>query len=141
MDYIKKLKLAKEALESGSYDRETIEYIFPELKENKDEKIRRALLEMIHDTTEDELWVDYNIKKEEALTWLEKQNEHNTTWSPTVEQIETLTHFVRSIGESGYASPYSNDTKILYSLLKDLEGLYNQDEKNTIKITNHGTKR
>lgn len=32
MDYEEKLRLAKEALESGSYDTETIEYIFPELK-------------------------------------------------------------------------------------------------------------
>ena len=36
--YEKKLRLAKEAFESGSYDKETIEYIFPELKENGDEK-------------------------------------------------------------------------------------------------------
>lgn len=28
----KRLKLAQEAYESGSYDRETIEYIFPELR-------------------------------------------------------------------------------------------------------------
>lgn len=32
MDYENKLLLAKEALDSGSYDKETIEYIFPELK-------------------------------------------------------------------------------------------------------------
>jgi hypothetical protein len=29
---------------------------------------------MVHDTTCDELWVDYNVHKEEALDWLEKQN-------------------------------------------------------------------
>lgn len=45
MEYEKKLKLAKEALDSGSYDRETIEYIFPELKESKDERIRKTLID------------------------------------------------------------------------------------------------
>lgn len=32
-----RLRLAEEALHSGSYDKETIEYIFPELKESEDE--------------------------------------------------------------------------------------------------------
>lgn len=72
MDYVKKLKLAKEALESGSYDKETIEYIFPELKRNKDEIIRKALLEMVYDTESDELWVNYNVCKEEMIAWLKK---------------------------------------------------------------------
>ena len=51
----------------------TVERVFPELAESEDEKIRKALLEMVHDTTGDELLVDYNIHKEEALAWLEKQ--------------------------------------------------------------------
>ena len=43
MNYEDKLRLAKEALASGSYDKETIEYIFPELKESEDERIRKAI--------------------------------------------------------------------------------------------------
>ena len=43
--------------------------------ESEDERIRKALIEMVHDTTGDELWVDYNVHKEEALDWLEKQGE------------------------------------------------------------------
>ena len=45
------------------------------------------------------------------------------TWKPSDEQIEALEHFVRSIGESGYASPYDNKTKLLYSLLEQLKKL------------------
>jgi hypothetical protein len=52
-----------------------IKETFPELKEPEDEKVRKALIEMVHDTTGDELWVDYNVHKEEALAWLEKQAE------------------------------------------------------------------
>lgn len=44
-------------------------------------------------------------------------------WKPSDEQIEALEHFVRSIGESGYASPYDNNTKLLYLLLEQLKKL------------------
>lgn len=44
-------------------------------------------------------------------------------WKPSKEQIEALEHFVRSIGESGYASSYDNTTKLLYSLLAGLKKL------------------
>ena len=50
-----------------------MEQIFPELEESEDERIRKALVEMVHDTTGDSLWVDYNVHKEDALAWLEKQ--------------------------------------------------------------------
>jgi hypothetical protein len=46
-----------------------------------------------------------------------------TNWTPTKEQLDAFKHFVRSIGESGYASQYDNNTKQLYSLLNDLENL------------------
>jgi hypothetical protein len=76
MDYKEKLRLAKEALDSGSYDRETIEYIFPELAECEDERIRKA----IHIYLD---WLDgrkdcapkgkYSIK--DMIDYIEKQNE------------------------------------------------------------------
>lgn len=37
------------------------------------------------------------------------------------ESIEALEHFVRGIGESGYASPYDNRTKLVYTLLEQLK--------------------
>ena len=44
-------------------------------------------------------------------------------WKPSNEQIKAFEHFVRSIGESGYVSPYENNTKLLYSLLEQLKKL------------------
>lgn len=44
-------------------------------------------------------------------------------WKPSDEQIEALEHFVRSICESGFASYYDNNTKLLYSLLEQLKKL------------------
>lgn len=52
-----------------------VEYIFPELKESEDEKIRKAVIEMIHDTPNIECEENYNVRKEDALAWLEKQGE------------------------------------------------------------------
>lgn len=59
---------------------------------------------------------------------LEKQS-NNQNWKPSKEQINALEHFVRSIGESGYASPYDANTKILKSLIDDLYKLEKQREK------------
>ena len=44
-------------------------------------------------------------------------------WKPSEDQVEALEYFVRSIGESGYASPYDNNTKLLYSLLEQIKKL------------------
>jgi len=60
--------------------------VFPELKESEDERIRKALLEMVHDTTGDSLWVDYNVHKEDAIAWLEKQGKNNMGISEATKQ-------------------------------------------------------
>lgn len=44
-------------------------------------------------------------------------------WKPSEEQMNALEHFVRSIGESGYASPYDANLKLVHSLLNDLKKL------------------
>lgn len=45
----------------------------PGLKESEDERVRKALIEMIHDTTGDECEDCYHVSKESVLAWLEKQ--------------------------------------------------------------------
>lgn len=92
---------------------EDLENAFPELRERDDEKIRKALIEMVHDR--DDLWIDYDIHKEEALAWLEKQgeqklapktsfkkgdwvvvsNNHRGTYQ--IEKIENLQYTLRHI--------------------------------------------
>ena len=80
MDYEKKYKVtlerAREALNDGTISSNTIAYlqnIFPELKESKDEKIRKALIRF-HKSTID---ID-GIKGDDILTWLEKQGEQKS---------------------------------------------------------------
>lgn len=75
MNYEDKLRLAKEALASNSYDKETIEYIFPELQESDDERIKKAIVKIISDIDGGFSFEKYSIIKKEALAWLEKQGE------------------------------------------------------------------
>ncbi len=62
MNYKKRLELAKEALESGSYDKETIEYIFPELKKNRTIIISELTMGEIEDMLKDLGLIDENGK-------------------------------------------------------------------------------
>ena len=50
--------------------------MFPELKKSEDEIIGKALLEMVNDTKGDDLWINYNVHKEDAAAWLEKQTDN-----------------------------------------------------------------
>ena len=77
MDYQEKLRLAKEALDSGSYDKETIEYIFPELKESEDEKIRKVQLNYWRSVGGKE-W--YGVSVQETIAWLENQGHDGKKW-------------------------------------------------------------
>ena len=119
MDYEKKYNEALERAKSFELPeyKNIMESVFPELKESEDEKIRKELIAFIK--KRDRSGCDYDYDK--WIAWLEKQgNSNNKNWKPSKEQINALEHFVRSIAESGYASPYDNNTKLLKSLINDL---------------------
>lgn len=97
-----------------------LDYIFPELKKSEGEESKKWILEYLHDglRKSDEQSKDHFRT---AIAWLEKEgNSNNQNWKPSKEQINALEHFVRSIAESGYASPYDDNTKLLKSLINDL---------------------
>jgi hypothetical protein len=92
MDYEKKYKEALERAKDlisrckSNRDRRTmiyrvedIEHIFPELKESKDEKVRKALIALLKFGLEDDSAIapGFNETKEQALAWLEKQGKSN----------------------------------------------------------------
>ena len=90
MDYEKKyketLERAKELLKTSvAYDRFTIERIFPELKENEDERIRKGITSILEHYKENgECVCPYPfISIDEAIAWLEKQGEKK----PIIEMI------------------------------------------------------
>ena len=105
----------------------TIYTIFPEL-ESKDERTRREISAFLEELSKLGKNTNFNKYKTsdcaEWIAWLKKQNKNkNINYKPTDEQINTLEHFIRSLGESGHLSPYDKNTKIIYSLLKDLKNL------------------
>lgn len=87
MDYKEKLKLAKEALESGSYDKNTIEYIFPELKEVEDEKMWKLIKRYAQYNISDMALEADHITREQLVSWLEKQGEQKP-----VDKVEPKFH-------------------------------------------------
>lgn len=97
--------------------------VFPELAESEDERIRKALVEMVHDTTGDSLWIDYNVHKEDAIAWLEKQGKQKPTWS---EEDETMLCYIEGHleylkNDKGYSS--SEDQIMLKRQLEWLKSL------------------
>ena len=62
----------KRLLGTGSNcSREELEYVFPELKESEDERIRKHLLEYFNSFTSDTFHNGMSVK--DILAWLEKQ--------------------------------------------------------------------
>lgn len=76
IDYKEKYEQALEKvrvmLGTGDYTRESLEYVFPELKEGEDERIRENIIATIH------LYYGEPLEDEakEMIAWLEKQGEH-----------------------------------------------------------------
>lgn len=80
-DYQEKLRLEKEALDSDSYDKETIGYIFSELKGSEDKRIRKGLIDFLKTVAslKDGKTISNEDFDSEALlewaNWLERQGE------------------------------------------------------------------
>ena len=73
--------------DKDSLQRKTVEYIFPELKEseNIDERVRKALIKLVTNHASMDLFIEYDIHLDEALSWLEKQQK--TAWSKEDETM------------------------------------------------------
>ena len=73
--YLEALERARQFSEHPLQDDSSsiVEYIFPELKESEDEKIRETLIRFHRSTTN----ID-GINGEKIVAWLEKQGEHHT---------------------------------------------------------------
>lgn len=151
MDYKEKYEHGLECIReilSGAGDsirtstlRKRLQPFFPELKESEDERIREQLCDFLRDNMlyQDAQyfisWLEKQSKKQSADELMNvrrelyqsgyndgyKHGKYNIAISLGKESIEALEHFVRSIEESGYASPYDNRTKSVYTLLEQLK--------------------
>ena len=81
-DALERAKLSRLQLLNIGEEATEIEYIFPELKESEDERIRKELLESFkyqqRESRTDKEWLN-GIKLSEVVTWLEKQGNTNET--------------------------------------------------------------
>lgn len=79
MDYEKKykeaLERAKDMLTYKKVRKEDMEYLFPELKESEDERIRNGLIKAVSGILKGNTLYGTDVTREEALAWLEKQEQ------------------------------------------------------------------
>ena len=57
------------------YLKKGIEYIFPELAESEDEKIKKLLIEAVIQVLQDQYCSNRGVSKEKVVAWLEKQGQ------------------------------------------------------------------
>ena len=74
--YEQALERAKDMLAYKEVRQEDMEYLFPELEENKDERIRKALIEGLRAMKSNFRTIS-SIKIDDAIAWLEKQGEQS----------------------------------------------------------------
>lgn len=97
--YEEALERAKSFIErGGEYDRQVMESIFPELKESEDERVTRAINNMLP-FIPDEAYANNGVTKEGVLNWLEKQKEQKPVeWSEEDDNALVLFHELISFG-------------------------------------------
>lgn len=139
MDYEKmykeSLERAKNVLNGKATDREPStsipEYIFPELAESEDERIRKELAALV-------IWASAysasgisDVESKEMLAWLEKRRE--LQWKPSEEQMKQLKSAANIYPDSrlGYA---------LRSLYQDLTTYQNNLKDYNYERTINGRK-
>ena len=91
MDYKKKydeaLERAKRKIDAGFLASADLSYIFPELAESEDERIRKGLIEVVSDIAGGWPFEEHRITKKEALAYLKKQKEQKHTDLPADQQL------------------------------------------------------
>ena len=69
---------------------EALKFLIPELKESEgesaDEKVRKALIKLVTNHASMDLFIEYDIHLDEALSWLEKQGKNNIGISESAKQ-------------------------------------------------------
>lgn len=86
--------------QADNFGKGLMEKEFPELKESKDERIKRCIRMCLTDATE-QRFEDFNTTLKDCLSWLEKQSEQKSIWSEEDEEMfnETL-YFINEYQKS-----------------------------------------
>ena len=112
----------EEALKRAKYyhDRDNIEFlenIFPELKESEDERIRKAILELVKQSTH----ILNPMNQKSMIAWLEKKGEQKTTdkWDAEKKELKKIEQKPQRIisaeaKEALYNNAWSEEDEELY---------------------------
>lgn len=135
-DYEKKYKQALERgrqvrLTNVEYNISAAEYIFPELKESEDDKIRKALIQYFADSSDDIVYTNQGLKKKDIIAWLEKQ-EHSIVFDNDlirrgIDEVGLTQYqidWLRSINPTNYFWKPTKEQLEALSKVKDCGALY-----------------
>ena len=110
MDYEKKykeaLERAKEIIECSKSDTKEVRMVlsfFPELRENKNEKVKKSLIRLVKSFYDVNFPTPEGFTKEQLLSWLEKQGDQKpAAWSKEDEKmIEAALQLAHEYGRHG----------------------------------------
>lgn len=115
MDYEKKYKeevvRATQLWECGDITREQLEYIFPELKESEDERIRKELLKHCTNAVNGVTMCVSTADYARWLAWLERQGEQKSAWSE--EDKKKINRIYQLIAEAADEHAFSTTCRLI----------------------------
>lgn len=140
MDYEKKYNEALERMKSwarGEHPecfteaQKAAEFIFPELKENEDEKIRKALIDYFDDANkvDENPLQSYGIHTDKTIAWLEKQGEQKEYTFKSIPRLMDMIEptdrtkaYCQKLIDTLAKEGYNIDAKIVENVLKGWNG-------------------
>lgn len=115
------------------YGNRIIEEIFPELKEDDDERIKKNCIHFLELQKQHHAAI---FEIEECIDWLEKQRKPKSYWKPTEEQYEALDYAYNSCPDTERGNYYEG---VLETLIEDLHILGKQGETSPILSNSSNT--
>ena len=126
--YDEAIKIANEYFDSPRtcIDIDVLPKLFPELKESEDgdEKVRKALIKLVTNHASMDLFIEYDIHLDEALSWLEKQGENTYN-----KELSELLHKVICRFINDLDIPYSDRKKVSMEIVPYVERIEKQGEQ------------
>ena len=120
-----KAKAYDKAIERAKklYDNRIIEEIFPELKESKDEKIRKEIISILRNA----YWTSNKNRFNELVAWLKKQGESDKN-----PNSKTIAEYLYK--EKGYPISLNEEIPTFEVTMKDVREYNAYKEKKLIEI-------
>jgi len=116
MDYEKEYKEARERAKEYSASevvKNIIEYIFPELKESEDEKVKKAIKYSLDYMFTNNTTI-FEVNKEQCIAWLEKQSELKpVSW--TEEDEKTVGNLLSELSNLSTRNLIKEETRKKYT--------------------------